>query len=116
MTPAKEQALAALITYPTQKQAAEAVGIAPRTMRSYLEDEEFRAAYVDACRDMVAEATRKAQRGLELAVGALSRICEDEEAADGNRIAAARALLEYGIKLTEITDILAAVSRIEAAM
>lgn len=113
MTPTKEKALAALLTHPTQKQAAESIGIAPRTMRDYLADPEFQTAYVAACKDLVGEATRQAQRGLSPSLTALQAIVEDEEAAAGNRISAARTLLEYGLRLTEIHDILTTLEAVE---
>lgn len=115
MTPAKDKALAALLMHPTQKQAAEACGIAPRTMREYLSDEEFSTAYRDACREMVEDATRQAQQSLNVAITTLREVCEDEEAAAGSRISAARSLLEYGLRMTELWDILATLAKIEAA-
>lgn len=114
MAPQKEKALAALLKYPTQKQAAEACGIAPRTIRDYLADEEFTKAYRDACREMVESATRQAQQSLNSAISTLREICEDEEAAAGSRISAARTILEFGLRMTELWDVLATLAKIEA--
>lgn len=41
MTPKKEKALAALLTSPTVKAAAQETGVGSRTMRLYLKDPEF---------------------------------------------------------------------------
>lgn len=114
MTPAKEKALAALLKYPSQKQAAEACGLAPRTLREYMTDEEFATAYRDACRGMVESATRQAQQSLDSAISTLREICENEEAAAGSRISAARTILEFGLRMTELWDILATLAKIEA--
>lgn len=113
MTPAKEKALAALLTHPTQKAAAEAIGIAPRTMRGYLEDPEFQQRYVAACKELVGEATRQAQKCISPALLALRAIVEDQEEPGGVRVSAARSLLEYSLRLTEIHDILTTLEAVE---
>ena len=43
---------------------------------------------------------------LSPALSALREIVEDEKESAGSRIAAARSLLEYGLRLTEFNDIL----------
>ena len=106
MTPAKEKALSALLTNKTKQEAARAAGIAPRTMTMYLSDPEFQAAYAAAFKNLVTEATREAQTTLSPAICVLRAIMEDEEENTGARIAAARTLLEYGLRFTEFTDIL----------
>ena len=63
MTPRQQKALAALLTSPSKAAAAKAAGIAPRTLRDYLADPEFQAAYRDAFGNMVEDATRQAQAG-----------------------------------------------------
>lgn len=108
MTPKQQKALAALLTYPTHEKAAEAAGITSRTLRQYLQDHEFQEAYVAAVRNMVDEATRQAQSSLSPALATLKEITEDTAQTATARIQAARSLLEYGLKLTEITDILRA--------
>lgn len=106
MTPNKERALQALLTCPTKKAAAEQAGISPRTLRDYLADTEFQSEYKKAFQALVTEATRQAQQSLSPALSALKSIVEDEEESSSSRIAAARALLEYGLRLTEFNDIL----------
>lgn len=106
MTPNKERALQALLTCPTKKAAAEQAGIKPRTLRDYLADPEFQVEYKKAFQALVTEATRQAQQALSPAISALQSIVEDEDESSSSRIAAARALLEYGLRLTEFNDIL----------
>lgn len=106
MNQRKMRALNALITSPTKKDAAAAAGISPRTLRTYLADPEFQSEYRKAVSSLVEDATRQAQDALGPAVTALRCIVEDEEEKSGNRIAAARTILEYGLKLTEFNDIL----------
>lgn len=115
LTTRQQKALQALLTYPTKKAAAEAAGITDRTMRTYLANEEFQSEYKKAFHALVTEATRQAQQSLSPALSALKSIVEDEEESSSSRIAAARALLEYGLRLTEFNDILQELESIEGA-
>ncbi len=113
MTPNKQRALQALLTQPTKKAAAEAAGITPRTLQTYLADAEFQAEYKKAFGRLVNDATRQAQQALSPAISALRDIVEDDNENSSARIAAARSLLEYGLRLTEISDILAELSSVQ---
>lgn len=113
MTPNKERALQALLTQPTKKAAAEAVGISTRTLQTYLADPEFQAEYKKAFGQLVDDATRQAQQSLNPAISALRSIVEDDDENSSARISAARTLLEYGLRLTEISDILSELSTVE---
>ena len=116
MTPRQQKALAALLTSPSKAAAANAAGIAPRTLRDYLADPEFQAAYRDAFGNMVEDATRQAQQAISPALSTLLEIMEDREEDAQARISAARAILSHGIKLTETTDILNRLQELETAM
>ena len=116
MTPRQQKALAALLTSPSKAAAAKAAGIAPRTLRDYLADPEFQAAYRDAFGNMVEDATRQAQQAISPALSTLREIVEDREEDAQARISAARAILSHGIKLTETTDILNRLQELETAM
>ena len=116
MTPRQQKALAALLTSPSKAAAAKAAGIAPRTLRDYLADPEFQAAYRDAFGNMVEDATRQAQQAISPAMSTLREIVEDREEDAQARISAARAILSHGIKLTETTDILNRLQELETAM
>lgn len=115
MTPRQQKALAALLTSPS-KAAAKAAGIAPRTLRDYLADPEFQAAYRDAFGNMVEDATRQAQQAISPALSTLREIVEDREEDAQARISAARAILSHGLKLIETTDILNRLRELETAM
>ena len=106
MTPRKEKALAALLSQPTKEAAATAAGIDSRTLRRYLTDPEFQERYQAAFSELVGDATRQAQQSLNPAISTLREIVEDKQQNGQVRIQAARSLLEYGLRLTEITDIL----------
>ena len=116
MTPKRQKALLALLTTPTREQAAAAAGITSKTLRGYLADPEFQAAYKKAFADLVEDATRKVQQTLEPAVAVLREIMEDRSENGQVRVSAARSVLEYGLKMTEQTDILTRIQELEAAM
>ena len=116
MTPRQQKALAALLTSPSKAAAAKAAGIAPRTLRDYLADPEFQAAYRGAFGNMVEDATRQAQQAISPAMSTLREIVEDREEDAQARISAARAILSHGLKLIETTDILNRLQELETAM
>lgn len=116
MTPKKHKALLALLTNPTKERAAEAAGITSKTLRGYLADPEFQAEYKKAFADLMEDATRKVQQTLEPAVAVLREIMEDRSENSQVRVSAARSVLEYGLKMTEQTDILTRIQELEAAM
>lgn len=113
MTPTKERALQALLTQRTKAEAATAAGISPRTLRVYLQDPEFQRAYNAAFSGLMEEATKQAQRSLSPAISTLREIVEDEDQPATARISAARSLLEYGLRLVEVSDILARLDKLE---
>lgn len=116
MTPKQQKALVALLTQPTKEKAATAAGITSKTLRSYLDDPEFRAEYRKAFSELVEDATRKVQQTLDPAVAVLREVMENDSENGQVRVSAARSVLEYGLKMTEQTDILNRLQELEAAM
>ena len=113
MTPKKEKALAALLTHPTRKAAAEAAGISARALRDYFKDPVFMERYREAFGELVQDATRQAQQAITPALSTLKEIMEDTGEQASARIQAARSTLEYALKLTEQTDILEQLRELE---
>lgn len=62
------------------------------------------------------DATRQAQKNLSPALDTLQEIAGDREVPASARIQAARTLLEYGIKLTEINDLQSRLAALEQNM
>lgn len=112
----KERALAALVSCPTQEAAAAKAGISSRTLRNYMKDPEFAAEYKRLNSQLVTAATLQIQRSLAPAINTLREIAEDRTANMTARIQAARGLLEYGIRLSELGDVYARIEALEAAM
>lgn len=113
MTPTKEKALAALLTCSTKKEAAAQAGISDRTLRAYFTDPAFQEAYQRAFGGVVEDATRQAQKTLAPALSTLQEIMEDADIPAAARVSAAKAALEYAIKLTETNDFAARLEAVE---
>lgn len=100
----QRRALAALMATTSRDEAAQAAGVAPRTLRSYLADPDFRAAY-DALLDASVDAALDSSRaGLSEAVDALRTIVADRGATASARVSAARVVLEYVSELAEMRE------------
>ncbi len=113
MTPKQNRVLAALLTQPTKEKAAQVAGISPRTLRDYLADSDFQAEYKKAFAGLVEDATRQAQQAIAPALSTLREIVESEDQNGQVRVSAARSILEFSLKLTEKTDILARLDALE---
>ena len=106
-----EKVLAALLSSDTQVEAAEKCGLSDRQLRNYLADQNFSAEYQRRKTALVTDATRQLQSSYQTAIRALRDIVEDEASGAAARISAARALLDTGLRFTEISDIM---TRLEA--
>ena len=69
-----------------------------------------------ASSELVEDATRKVQQTLDPAVAVLREVMENDSENGQVRVSAARSVLEYGLKMTEQTDILNRLQELEAAM
>lgn len=105
LSPNKEKLLAALLTSRTKKEAAEAVGISERTMRTYFEDPEFCKRYREAFAQVVQDATRQAQQLLAPALSTLESVMADEDIPAAARVNAAKIALDYAVRLTDQNDL-----------
>lgn len=106
MTNKQQRALQCLLICPTRKEAAEMAGITQKTLYNYLSDPEFKAAYERSVSSIVDDAARQCQQCLNPAITALKSICEDESQIPTARVSAARSLIEYALRLSEISNIL----------
>jgi len=110
-----EKIIAALIAEKTIPAAAAAAGVHESTIFRRLADDSFRAEYERRRRATLDNACRTLQSALTDAVDVLTSIMQDAENSPQSRITAARSVLEYGVKLTELTDLAARVAALEAA-
>lgn len=113
MNSRKEQALTALISSNSVAAAAASSGISVRTMFAYLGEDEFRAEYDRRRAVMLDDACRTLQRALTDAAETLAAIMRNDENSPATRIMAAKSVLDYGVKLTELTDLARRVEALE---
>lgn len=113
MTNKRARALQALLTCPTQAEAAKAAGVGLTTLKRYLNDAEFQQEYQKAVSGLIAEAATQAKQSLNPALSTLGEVMRDSGQNGQVRVSAARSLLEYGLKLTEQADILARLDELE---
>ena len=110
-----EKILSALIATKTIGAAAVTAGVSERTIYSRLADDDFRAEY-ERRQSMTLDAACKAlQAAMTDATDVLTSIMKEAGTSPAARISAARSVLEYGYKLTELTDLAARVAALETA-
>ena len=109
----QDQAIAALLVYPTIPAAAKAVGVGETTLWRWLQRDDFQDAYRLAKREAVAQAIAQLQRASGEAVKALSDVMNDPIAPASARVSAAKTILEMAVKGIELEDLAARVEELE---
>ena len=109
----KEEALAALLSTGTQKEAAKKAGISTRTLSAYLADPDFRKKYEEELAKITQSASVKLKKYMSEAVDVLHSTATDQETGATAKVAAARALLDYGLKVSEMEDLRDRLDQIE---
>jgi hypothetical protein len=88
-----EAAVAALLTTTSVQAAAQQSGVSARTLRRWLERDDFQAAYRRAKRELINGAVHTLLHATESATQVLISIMQDPEQPASARVAAARAVL-----------------------
>ena len=101
----RAEALSALLTSTTIKEAARKIGLSARTLNNYLSDPDFRAEYEKRVEDIAQSAAAKLKKYMGEAVDVLYQTATSKEGGSTARVAAARALLDYGLKVSEMEDL-----------
>ena len=109
----RQKIIAALLYCNTQKEAAARAGVSECTITRCLHDPDFIAEYEAQKKSIIKSAAEQIQRSFAPSITALRAITEDEKAGKTARVQAARALLEYGVKLAEYTDLEARITALE---
>lgn len=110
----KEAAITALMTCQTKKEAAAQAGVDESTLRRWLKDEKFKERYAEECRAMVSQATRELQKSFPVAIRALCDVAGDQEENAQTRVSASRSILEFGLRCTELTDVMTVIGIVKA--
>jgi len=116
LTGRQESAVAALLTEPTIEAAALKAQIGARTLYRWLHAPLFAAAYREARRQAVGQATARLQQASADAVTTLQSVMTDPTAPAPARVNAAKAVLEIAVKAIEVEDLEARVEELEQAL
>jgi hypothetical protein len=112
----REAAIAALLVSPTIAHAAQSAAISESTLTRWLRDEGFLASYRTAQRQALQQAIAALQAAAGVAVTVLRAAMLDQSATPAARVAAARAVLEFGFRGAEIADIEERLAVVEAEL
>lgn len=110
-----EEIIAALISCGSIKEAASMLGYTVRTVYERMKAPDFRDQYAQAKGEIVKAAAAKLQGHMCDAVDTLVHIMTDTQAGNQTRVNCATAILQYGARYTEATDILERLEVIEQA-
>ena len=110
----QDQVITALVTCASITEAAAQCGLADVTLRRWLKQEPFQAAYREARRAVVQQAITQVQRATGEAVDTLRRVMQDAEAPASARVSAAKTILETAVKAVEVEDLEARITALEA--
>ena len=101
----QSQAIAALLAHPTVAQAAAAAQVGERTLRDWMAQPAFTAAYGLARQQLITTAIGNLHHSATAAARALKEIAEDGMAPPAARVSAARAILESSFRGAELMEI-----------
>src|SRR5690349_24716940 len=93
----QQNAIAALLTEPTLKQAAEKAGCGLRTLHTWLDEPAFSKAYATARRAAVQQAVSRLQQHASTATTVLLTLMADKTNPAAVRLNAAKSILDYSI-------------------
>src|SRR5688572_30105297 len=116
LTAKQEKAVAALLSEPTMKGAAQLVKVSEITLIRWLRENAFRDAYQEARREATKQAIARLQQASSEAVDTLREVMNSSTAQPGARVSAAKTVLELSIKAVEIEDIAQRLEAVEAAL
>ena len=107
--------LSALIVCGSVRAAAKIAECSETTIRTRLNDDDFRQRYEQAKGAILTEACDAISARLTLAVDTLCEVLEDTKNAATVRVSAADSLLRHGLRYVEVANILARLDAIEKA-
>ena len=112
LTRKQEQAVASLLRQPTITAAADDAGVSDSTLRRWMRDDVFAAAYSTARAQLVTDTIGAIQRSGTRAILTLHEIMGDADAPASARVAAARTVLDLAIQ----SALEARIAALEAAL
>ena len=112
----QETAIAALIAHGSLGQAALASKLSESTLRRWLKEPSFQAAYSSAKKEVFQRSIDLLRLGSNAAARALIQIAQDRESPAGARVAASRSIIDIGLNVTELQDLAERVSELQATL
>jgi transposase-like protein len=100
----KDEAIVALLSQRNVEEAARAVDIAPNTLRRWLKQPEFDAAYREAKREAFSQTIARLQGASSAAASTLIKIMLDVSTPTATRVRAADCILDRAGKAMETED------------
>jgi hypothetical protein len=110
-----DAAVAALLTHRNVEEAAQAVGVAPKTLIRWQQIPEFQAALRKARRDAYRNSIGRLQQGSVAAVSTLLKVMLDPSTPPSTKVRAAESVLNHSEKAIELEDIEARLAELERA-
>ena len=111
----KEEAIVALLSHRTVDEAANAVGIATRTLLRWLQISEFRIEYLKARREVVCQGIARLQQATGAAGVTILKLMTDPNVPPAVRLRAAEAVFGLALKGVEVEDIEERVAALDLA-
>jgi hypothetical protein len=111
----KEEAIVALLSHRTVDEAANALGIAPRTLLRWLQIPEFRAEYLKARREVVFQAIARLQQATGAAGITILKLMTDPNVPAAVKLRAAESVFGLALKGIEAEDIDVRLAALEEA-
>ena len=109
-----DRILEALLSNKTIKAAAEAAKVSERVVYNYLNDPAFEIRYKNARSNIILGVSNNLRSRMNEAVEIIGQIMCDTDVNAGNRLAAAKLILEMGNRYIETVDILERLQKLEA--
>lgn len=100
-----DRAIAVLLTAPSIAAAAETLGVNERTVYRWLEDADFRTAYLVARREAFSQAVAQVQVTACTGAAVLLAIATDPTKPASARVSAVRTMFEYGTRWIELEEL-----------
>ena len=111
-----EKIIVALLSNPTVAEAADSLGISPQTIYNKLRNDTFREQYSKARMQVLQEDCFRLQSYVSDAVEAIHEMIVDKCEKSQIKLNAADALLRHTYRLTELTDIIERIEKLEEQM
>ena len=107
------QALAALVSHSTVRQSAAASGIPERTLWRFLERPDFSERLEAEKGKLIATASDSLKSKLTAATTTLANVMEDVDTPPQVKVTAARTILEFSLRYSEMADVLHRLDELE---